>query len=114
MAFGLSSKFTVPLETSADVAINTNDLPTGTTAGGRRRLDYTTVDFNCTYAFLADALSVNAGYSPTFGDFRRTVSNMSVTWAFRQGMKILLQFTNYGNVGTPDDNFVSLRYQCDI
>ena len=114
VAFGLSSKFTVPLETSADVAINTNDLPTGTTAGGRRRLDYTTVDFNCTYAFLADALSVNAGYSPTFGDFRRTVSNMSVTWAFRQGMKVLLQFTNYGNVGTPDDNFVSLRYQCDI
>jgi hypothetical protein len=114
IALGLSSRFSIPLQTTMDVAITTNDLPATSSGGSRRTLNYISLALTGKYAVLHDILTCSAGFSPSFGDFRRTVFDLGAEGTVMTAMSFLLQFTYFGNGGAPDDNVCSLRYRYDL
>jgi hypothetical protein len=114
VGFGLSTKYTVPLQTSVDVSINTNTLPLTGLAGTSQKFNYTTLSLNARYSLVGDILSVSATASPTFGDFKRAVWDASVAWNALQTMVFELQFGLYNNYGLSKDTIWSLRYRYDV
>ncbi|MEK9138389.1 MAG: hypothetical protein AAB393_14785, partial [Bacteroidota bacterium] len=114
VSFGLNTRYAVPLQTSVDVSINTNSLPSSTVLGATTKFNYTTVSFNASYALIRDLLSVMAAASPTFGDFKRTVWDATVEWNAMPAMTFELQFSLYNNHGISKDTIWSLRYRYDV
>jgi hypothetical protein len=110
---GLSSRYSIPLQTNLDIAFNINQLPTGT-PGVLHDLDYTALTARGRYALITDILWMAAAVSPTFGDFKRTVFDISSEYYPLPTMSFTLQFDYFVNDGAPNDNFVSLRYRYDI
>jgi len=112
-AIGLSSRYRFPLQTNVDIAFNINQLPTGV-RGVLHDLNYTTLAARGRYAIVTDILWAAAGISPTFGDFKRTVFDISSEYYLQPTMSFTLQFNYFVNDGVPNDNFVSLKYRYDI
>ena len=114
VSFGLSTRYSIPLQTSIDIGINTNSLPKAATADSSGRFNYTTLSLNARYAIVRDLLSVTASASPTFGDFERTGLDASVEWTIVEAMTVVMQFTLYNNHGFSNDRIWSLRYRYDM
>lgn len=112
-ALGLTSRFAIPLQTNIDIAFNINQLPTGT-RGVLRDLNYTALSARGRYALITDILWAAAAVSPTFGDFKRTVFDLSSELFVMPTMSFTLQFDYFVNDGVPNDNFVSLKYRYDL
>lgn len=113
LSLGISTRYAIPLQTSLDVAINTNRLPMGP-AGTVGDFDYTTLSMMAQYTLLENALLVRGNISPTFGDFKRVVLEVASEWAVYRNMAFLLQFTHLGNNLAPDDNVWNLQYRYEV
>jgi hypothetical protein len=109
-SLGIGTRYRIPLQTDFSAALNLNDLPTGA-PGETRRFNYTTLMAHAQYAPVRDILSVMATVSPSFGDFERTTIDLGIEWFVLPPMSFLLQFSYFRNVGTPNEDFISLRYR---
>lgn len=114
VGLGLSTRYAVPLQTSIDVNINTNTLPSVGTTGTSQDFNYTTLSLNARYAIVQDIFSIMATASPTFGDFERTAWDASASWNAIRTMTFELQFGLYNNRGISKDTIWSLRYRYDV
>jgi hypothetical protein len=114
LAFGLNTKYSVPLQTNIDISINTNSLPKLATQDSSGRFDYTTFSLNARYALIQDILSIMVSSAPSFGDLTRTAWDANVEWIATQEMRVELQFSLYNNRGFSNDTIWSLRYWYDI
>lgn len=114
VAFGLSTRYSIPLQTNVDISINANSLPKSATPDSSGRFDYTTFSLNARYSLVGNLLSIAATASPTFGDFKRTAWDASVEWNAMQAMTLELQFGLYNNHGLSNDTIWSLRYRYEI
>jgi hypothetical protein len=114
LALGLNSQFAIPLQTGIDIAANFNNLPSGAFQGIYHRLDYTTIGMQARYELIQSVLSVLAAFTPTFGDFRRTVGTVEGDWYVTRAMSLILEISYFGNQDAPNDNFFSLRYRYDL
>jgi len=112
-AVGLTSRFSIPLQTNIDAAFNINQLPTGT-RGVMRDLNYTALSMRARYALITDILWAGVAFSPIFGDFKRTVFDLNGEYYLMPTMSLVLQFDYFVNDVVPNDNFVSLKYRYDL
>jgi hypothetical protein len=108
------SRFEFPLQTSFDLVLNFNDYPAPATAGGRTRLDYTTIALGGRYSVLPGELNLIASIAPTFGDLTRLATDIGAEWFIQRTMSLTLQLSAFDNDDAPDDSFVSLRFRYDI
>jgi len=111
---GVTTRYTIPLQTAAEVVLNKNELPAGSLTGGTRKLDYTTISFSGRYSVLNETLSFLTAVTPTFGDFKRTVVDLGSEWYAQSAMKVSLQFSYLQNQGVTNDSIWSLRYRYDL
>ena len=114
LALGLNTKYSIPLQTSIDISINTNTLPRIATQDSSGRFNYSTLTFNARYSIVQDVLSVTAATSPTFGDFKRTVWDAGLSWTALRMMLLEFQFGLYNNQGGTNDTIWSLRCRYDV
>jgi hypothetical protein len=114
VAFGLSTKYVVPLQTSVNFSFNANSLPKAATLDSSGRFNYSTLSLSARYSFAQDLLIFTGTASPTFGDFTRTVWDASLGWNAIRAMIFELQFSLYNNHGFSNDTIWSLRYRYDI
>jgi len=114
VGLGLSTKYIVPLQTSVDISINTNTLPSVGVVGASRKFNYTTLSLHARYSIVADIFSIFATASPTFGDFTRTGWDASLAWNALPTMVFELQFSLYDTPGLSRDTIWSLRYRYDV
>jgi hypothetical protein len=114
VAFGLSTKYAIPLQTSLDVSINTNTLPSAALPGGSSSFDYTSVGVTARYTLVQNTLSVSAAANPSFGDFQRTAWDIMAEWIILPAMALDLQFSLYNNHNLSSDTIWSMRYRYDI
>jgi hypothetical protein len=112
-SYGLSvtTQYGIPLQTTIDVSLNINTLPL---AGASRPFDYTTVGFRGRYGVLDERLIFSAGIVPTFGDFERTIVELSTEWIARPGLGVGMLYTFFRNQVAPNDDFWSLRVRYDL
>jgi hypothetical protein len=113
-SLGLSTRFAIPLQTGIDISMNFNNLPSGAFLGTFHRLDYTTIGMQARYELIEGVLSVLGAFTPTFGDFRRTVGTFEADWYLVRAMSLSLEFSFFGNKDAPNDSFLSLRYRYDL
>jgi hypothetical protein len=114
VSLGLNTRFAFPLQTGLDVSANFNNLPVGAFQGIYHRLDYTSIGMQARYEVIENVVSVLAAFTPTFGDFQRTVGTVEGNWYVMRSMTLSLEFSYFGNSGAPNDSFVSLRYRYDL
>jgi hypothetical protein len=114
LSVGLATRYTIPLQTSVDLGINLNTLPSAAGRGLSDEFNYTSLSLGARYTLLGGVLSFKAGVSPTFGDFRRTGIDLGTQWYPVPLMSIELLFSYYDNDGLSTDNIWSLRYQYDL
>ena len=114
IALGLVTKYAVPLQTSINITINTNTLPSTSMPGTGQNFNYTTLSLNARYAIVQDILTATVTANPTFGDFQRTAWDAGVSWNALQMMTFDLQFSLYNNQGISQDTIWDLRYRYDI
>lgn len=114
LSVGLLTLYTIPLQTSVDLGINLNTLPSATGPAQNGQLNYTSLSMSARYALLGGALSFMTSVSPTFGDFRRTGVDLGTQWYPIPLMSVELQFSYYNNDGLSTDNIWSLRYRYDL
>jgi hypothetical protein len=110
----LNTRFAIPLQTGLDISANFNNLPNGAFQGTYHRLDYTSIGMQARYEVIESVVSVLAAFTPTFGDFQRTVGTLEGDWFVMRSMSLSLEFSYFGNKGAPNDSFVSLRYRYDM
>ena len=113
-SLGLNSQFAIPLQTGIDISANFNELPTGAFQGVFHRLDYTSIGLQARYEIIESVLSLLGAFTPTLGDFRRTVGTFEANWYLMRMMSLSLQLSYFGNQDAPNDSFVSLRYRYDM
>jgi len=113
VGLGLTSQFALPLQTEVSTSVNLNNLP-GTTTNSSRSYNYTMLSFHARYRILDESLVVMATVGPTVGDFTRTVFDAGIEWRMTPPMSFTLQASYFKNSGSADENFVSLRYRCDL
>lgn len=115
MSLGLNTRFhPLPLQTGLDISANFNNLPSGAFQGTYHRLDYTSIGMQGRYELIESVLSLLGAFTPTFGDFQRTVGTFGADWYVVRGMSISLEISYFGNADLPNDSFVSLRYRYDL
>lgn len=113
-SLGLNSRFAIPLQTGIDISTNFNELPSGAFQGVYHRLDYTSIGLQARYEVIESVLSLLGAFTPTLGDFSRTVGTFEADWYLKRMMSLSLQLSYFGNQDAPNDSFVSLRYRYDI
>jgi hypothetical protein len=106
-SLGLTSRFSVPLQTTLSFSLNLNDLP-GDVRATTRTFNYTILTMHGSYQILREVLTVMATLGPTFGDFHRTVIDGAMEWHFLPGMSLLLQGTSFQNSGMSAESVFSL------
>jgi hypothetical protein len=113
-AFGLNTKYSIPLQTNVDFSINVNTLPASATQNSSGQFNYATLSAGAKYILVQDVLFFMASASPSFGDFKRTAWDTNIEWVAMQAMTVELQFAFFNNHGFANDTIWSLRYRYDI
>ncbi len=114
LLMSLTSRYTIPLQTTIEVAFNHNRLPGGGQNADSRSFDYTTLSFNGRYGLLDNMLALLAGVSPTFGNVKRTALSFGSEWYALPSMSIILQFNSLAIKGGSNDTVWGLRYRYDL
>jgi hypothetical protein len=114
VGLGLKTAYAIPLQTGIDLTINTNTLPSTGGSGAGQDFDYTTLTVYARYALVSDELLAFTTLSPTFGDFKRTAWDISLSWNAMPTMVFDLQFGLYSIPGLSKDTIWSLRYRYDV
>ncbi len=112
VALNLNTRYRIPLQTTMGFTHNYNNYPGP--FGARMRLRYTNVFANGVYTLPDDVASISCTVSPTFGDFKRVTFDLSAQWAVARAMNIILQYSLFGNIGLPNDDFWSVKYRFDF
>jgi len=110
----LSSRYGIPLQTSIDLTLNLNRLPSGASGQSLQNFDYTSLSLNARYAAFQEQLMLVSTVNPVFGDFRRTVVDLGADLLVTDGMHLLLQFTHFQNSGIPNDRIWTVTYRYDL
>jgi hypothetical protein len=114
LAFGLNTRYGIPLQTRLDFSTNFNELPSNQIVGETQRINYSTLSVNAKYSILQETISFIATASPTFGDFKRMVLDIGTQVFILPTMSILVQFSSFDNHGIPNDNFWGVQYRYDL
>ena len=114
LSLGVATRYTIPLQTSVDIGINLNTLPSTGSGTGSQKLDYTSLSMNARYSILGGALAFTSTFSPTFGDFRRTGLDLGTQWYPIPLLSLELQFSYFDNDGMSMDNIWSFRCRYDL
>ncbi|MGA9116604.1 MAG: hypothetical protein WB626_07510 [Bacteroidota bacterium] len=114
LGLSLETRYAVPLETSAEISLNLNDLPGGSQAGVRGRLNYTTLTGAARYGLLPGVLALHARAAPTFGDFTRTAFGAGASWTALPGLALSLDVTGYRQPSGLHDAVWSFRTRYDM
>jgi hypothetical protein len=114
IAFGLTTRYTIPLQTNVEVAINKNDLPSATPPGTTTSFNYSTLTLGGRYSLMKEALVFTGSVSPTIGDVKRTVVEAGTQWHALPTMSFLLQYSYFNNQGLLHDDIWSLQYRYDL
>ena len=85
-------------------------------------LSYQTLSVSGRYKILEDILRLNATFSPTFGDFARTMFESSLVYSLPQHQSVAFQFQFIVNsssvlsstVTTRNDSYISFLYRIDF
>ena len=85
-------------------------------------LSYQTISVSGRYKIFEDILRLNATFSPTFGDFARTMFESSLLYSITQHQSAVLQFQFIVNsssvlsatVTSRNDSYISLLYRIDF
>ena len=110
----MSSRYRIPLETTAEVTFNHSRLPGGSQTAGSYQFDYTTLSLNGRYSLLGSKLALLAGINPTFGDVKRTALSFGSEWYALPSMSLVLQFSSLHVEGSSTDAIWGLRYRYDL
>lgn len=121
---------TFPLESTVGYAISTNSIPqialdtTGGVVTAKTiftSLNYQTVTLNGRYRLISDILRISATFAPTFGDFKRTLYDLSLQWTIAQNQNAVFEYQYIVNtpsaaqtLSRSNDSFVSLLYRINF
>ncbi len=114
LGLSLATRYGIPLTTSLDASLNFNKLPAPFRSGPARRLDYTSLGAQARYEVVPAVVVLQAGASPTFGDFTRTVYDFQTEWSIFGSMRLTGEVSYFRNTGVPDENYISVRYRYDL
>jgi hypothetical protein len=114
LVMSLTSRYTIPLQTTIEATFNHNRLPEGGQVASSRSFDYTTLSFNGRYGLLDNSLALLAGVGPTFGDVKRTALSLGSEWYALPSMSVVLQFNLLQIQGGSNDTVWGLRYRYDL
>lgn len=110
---GVTSQFTIPLQTGVDVTVTLNSLPEGSTE--TPRLNYTTLTLRGRYEFTPRGFALRASFAPTLGAYRRSIIDAGAEYALREEMRLSLDFSALSTAGGPGTDTVwNLRYLYDL
>jgi hypothetical protein len=126
----INTVHTFPLESTVGYAISTNSIPQITldTTGGTvtpktifASLNYQTVTLNGRYPLISDILRISATFAPTFGDFKRTLYDVSLQWTIARNQNAMFEYQYIVNspsavqtLSSSNDSFVSLLYRVNF
>ncbi len=121
-AFVLTSFYSIPLQTTVSLTINTNSNPSQVLDFTlpeiqANKFDYTTLLVSGTYRLLEERLRVAASISPTFGDLKRTLYEGSAQYMITNQQSLAFQLyliNNPGNTGSKNDVIASLIYKLEL
>jgi hypothetical protein len=113
------------LESTVGFAFSSLTIPqfnVQTQTTNQSSLSYQSISISGRYMILEDILRLNATFSPTFGDFARTLFESSLVYSFSQHQSAAIQFQFIINsssvlsstVTSRNDSYVSLLYRIDF
>jgi hypothetical protein len=111
---GLTTQYSIPLQTVVSVAMYLNTIPGSATPGTSVDLNYTALSLVGRYTLIRDILTLSASIAPTFGDYKRTAADLGAEWTARPNMSFQFQLAYFHNDDGSNDNIVSLRYKFRI
>ncbi len=121
----LSTVHSLRLESTVGFAISSLTFPqfnSVTQTTDQSSLSYQTVSVSGRFKIVEDILRLNASFSPTFGDFARTMFESSLVYSITQHQSAALQFQFIINsssvlsstVPSRNDSYISLLYRIDF
>ncbi len=126
----INTVYTFPLESTLGYAISTNSIPQIAldTTGGVvtpktifTSLNYQTITLNGRYRIIGDMLRISATFAPTFGDFKRTLYDVSLQWTITRNQNAVFEYQYIVNspstvqtLSSGNDSFASLLYRVNF
>jgi hypothetical protein len=77
-------------------------------------LNYSTILVNARYGIFDERVTLTAGYTPSFGDFRRTAVDVGLQWSLIPAMTLHGQYSYFHNQTGSNDDLVSVRFRYDL
>jgi hypothetical protein len=119
VAAGVTTSYRIPLQTTVNLTLNFNTMPslTSGTSGTTMDYNYTTLSFNGVYRLLDEKLRVGATLSPTFGDMKRTLMELTSQYMITSQQSLAFQLYLINSPDNPvssNDIIASLVYRLDL
>lgn len=103
---GVSTQFTMPLQTRIDYNLNLNKIP--------GNFDYSMLMFSGRYGVVKDVVTLSSSVSPTFGDIERLLVTFGSEWAIHRAVTILLDYSYFHLNAGSDDVIWGARLRYDL
>jgi hypothetical protein len=116
VSLGVTSTYTIPLQTVLSLMVSANSLPTIDSSGKTSMMprNYTTLYLRGQYRLVDDRLQLSATLSPTLGDIGRTLLEGGVQYFFNKRISALTQLSLYLNNDSGNDLIGSLIVRMEL
>ncbi len=113
LGLGITTQYSIPLQTTLEYALNQNDFP-DSTVGSTKEFNYSTLTLGGRYGIVRNTVNIRGSVSPTFGSFTRTFISAGLDWTVIPFMTFFIDYSYFHQESGFHDSVWSLRYRYDL